>query len=75
MYMYMYMYFDAVYTYSDNVHATDHNGALFAMRLVQVQHFLEGVVADDVAVQDKERFRVTLQYLSSQAQRTRWGGV
>ena len=36
------------------LYGTYHNGSLLAVFLVEVDHALEGVVADDVTVENKE---------------------
>lgn len=53
------------------VHLGHHNGTFIAMSLVEFREILEGVVANDIGVEDKEWRIVLAQDLLSQLQRPR----
>ena len=53
------------------VHLGHHNSTFIAMGLVEVREFLEGVVANDIGVEDKEWRIILAQDLLSQLQRPR----
>lgn len=44
---------------------TYNNSTLFSMGPVKIKHFLEGVVANDITIQNKERFFVGQQNVLS----------
>ncbi len=46
------------------------NRALSAVLLVELQYVIEGKIADDITIENEERFLIVGQQLSCQSQRT-----